>query len=269
MRKSIKILAILLIFMAGIFTGCSAPQEKRLVCMDLDGTVTQHKTPLSPEAKAALDELGKKYHLLMVGGGSATRIHTQMGDYPIDILGNYGMQEARVTDGEWKIVREESYSIDTAFFLNTCAGLREKYGYTDYWGDPVEFHSSGMVTFGLLGTAAPSEEKLKFDPDRKKRLAMYPEVCRLFSDYSVFIGGTTSFDISLKKYNKYDAIMRYASENGYSKEEIIFFGDDLGEGGNDSHVRMGGIDCVLIDDYRSFPEKVKQFLSGEKMVLAE
>lgn len=41
----------------------------KLIAFDLDGTLTQHKEPLSPENKAALDELGKKYKLIMAGAG--------------------------------------------------------------------------------------------------------------------------------------------------------------------------------------------------------
>ena len=61
---------------------------KRLICFDLDGTLTQHKTPLSEESKAVLDRLGERYKLLMVGAGNAPRIFNQMQGYPIDILGN-------------------------------------------------------------------------------------------------------------------------------------------------------------------------------------
>ena len=111
-----------------------------------------------------------------------------------------------------------------------------------------------MVTFPLLGTAADIADKLAFDPDRSKRRAMYPEVLSLFPDYSVFIGGTSSFDFSEKKYNKYDAIMTYAAEHGYKKDEILYVGDDFEDGGGDSHVRLGGLDYVKIDDYRKTPE---------------
>ena len=33
---------------------------KRLICFDLDGTLTQHKTPLGERNKAVLDRLGSK-----------------------------------------------------------------------------------------------------------------------------------------------------------------------------------------------------------------
>ena len=38
----------------------------RLVAFDLDGTLTQHKTPLSPEHRAVLDKLAEKYNLTFI-----------------------------------------------------------------------------------------------------------------------------------------------------------------------------------------------------------
>ena len=66
--------------------------KTRLIAFDLDGTLTQHKTPLAQPNLGVLDSLGEKYKLLMVGAGMCSRIFRQMNGYPIDIIGNYGMQ---------------------------------------------------------------------------------------------------------------------------------------------------------------------------------
>ena len=228
--------------------------KKRLVCLDLDATLTQHRTSLTPKNKAVLDELCKRYKCVMVGAGNAPRIYKQMGNYPIDIIANYGMQESKIIDGKFVIVKQVKTEVDKKFFIEKTDYLRKKYGYTKFEGNSLEFHASGMVTFGLLGTSAQAEQKVGFDPDRAKRRAMYPEVCKIFKDFTVYIGGSTSFDFSPKQYNKYDAIMDYAKRNGYSRDEIIFFGDDFGDGGGDSHVRIKGMDYIFVKDYKKFPE---------------
>ena len=233
---------------------------KKLLCFDLDGTLTQHRSRLEEDTRKILDELGKKYKLLMVGAGNAPRIYEQMGQYPIDIIGNYGMQESCMIDGVFTIIREDRSEPNRAYFEEKIEYLRQKYGYTEYKGDGVEFHPAGMVTFPLLGTKADIADKIAFDPTRTKRRVMYDEVLEIFSDYTVFIGGSSSFDFSGKKYNKYDAIMRYAEEHGYKKEEILYFGDDFGDGGGDSHVRLGGLDYVEITDYRKTGEELKKLL---------
>ena len=46
----------------------------KVIAMDLDGTLTQHKTPMTPECRATLEALSKKYKLLMAGAGMCRRI---------------------------------------------------------------------------------------------------------------------------------------------------------------------------------------------------
>ena len=233
---------------------------KKLLCFDLDGTLTQHRSPLEEKNRKLLDKLSKKYKIIMVGAGNAPRIYQQMGEYPIDIVANYGMQESKMIDGKFTIIREEKSNPDKAYFIEKIAYLRQKYGYTDFKGETVEFHSTGMVTFPLLGTNAEIKDKFAFDPTREKRKDLYPEVLELFPDYTVYIGGSSSFDFTAKRYNKYDAIMTYAKANGYTKDEILYIGDDFGDGGGDSHIRLGGMDYIEITDYTKTAEALAHLL---------
>ena len=228
--------------------------QKKLLVFDLDGTLSNHRTPMPEESRALLDALGKRYHLVMCGAGNVARVFNQMGNYPIELIGNYGMMEAKVENGELVVTKQIVTEVDKEFFLRETNRLREKYGYTEYAGEPIEWHPSGMVTFALIGTKAKREDKHVFDPDRAKRRVMYPEVLEIFKDYTVFIGGSTSFDIVAKQYNKYDATMEYAKRHGYTKEQVLFFGDDMGDGGGDSHVRLGGMDYIHVLDYTRIAE---------------
>ena len=227
------------------------------IFFDLDGTLSQHKSHLPQANKDLIKRLDAKYKLIMVGAGNAPRIYNQMEQFPIDIIANYGMQESKMVDGEFKIVREDTVEPDREYFIKTCQYLREKYGYTEYAGGHLEFHPSGMVTFCLIGSGAKIEDKVVFDPDRSKRKVLYPEICSLFPEHSVYIGGSSSFDFAPKKYNKYDAIMTYAAEHGYALEDILFIGDDFGDGGGDSHIRIKGMDYVHVEDYTQLPEMLK------------
>lgn len=232
----------------------------KLIAMDLDGTLTQHKTPLSKENRAALSALAEKYKLIMMGAGQVLRIYNQLEKFPLDIVGNYGLQEGRLIDGEMKIIRDLTFPCDRASVEQRVSFLREKHGYTVFAGDSVEYHPSGCITFPLLGTKANSEDKLKFDPDRAKRRKIYDEVCSVFSDYEVFVGGSSSFDMAPKPYNKYYALDRYAAENGLSHSEICYIGDDYGLGGNDESVYKSDILFLTIDDYTEFPKVIAPLL---------
>ncbi len=94
-----------------------------------------------------------------------------------------------------------------------------------------------------------------------------------FSDYIVFIGGSSSFDLSPAPYNKYYALNKYCAANGISHEQTVYVGDDYGEGGNDESVYRSdfalspltiieifhnawGIFCELLCKYRNVKSKL-------------
>ena len=234
----------------------------KAVAMDLDGTLTQHKQPLTPEVKAALDALGARYKLVMVGAGAARRIFEQLGGYPIDVIGNYGMQYARYDAkvGDIVTVYDHILPVDRDSVGARIEAMREKYGFREYRGESVEYHASGCVTFPILGTRALLEDKLAFDPDRKRRRKIYREVVEAFPEYNVFVGGSSSFDMSPAPYDKYYALDLWAGEEGFSHEEVAYIGDDYGQGGNDESVYLSDFHYITIDDYRTFPEVVAPLL---------
>lgn len=230
--------------------------------MDLDGTLTQHKTPLSLEQREVLEKLAQKYKLLMVGAGMCRRIFEQLGRFPIDIIGNYGMQYAEY-DPDTKdinIVIDEHRDCDRPSVERRVAMMREKHGFTEFTGDSVEYHSSGCVTFAILGTKAKQEDKLSFDPDRSKRRAIYDEVKEVFSDYTVFVGGSSSFDMAPFPFDKAYALSKYCADHGIAHDEVVYIGDDYGEGGNDESVYKADFNYLKIDNYLDFPKIVEHLL---------
>ena len=80
---------------------------KKVLAFDLDGTLSQHRSHLTDEAKETLRKLSEKYKLIMLGAGNCRRIFTQMEGFPIDIIGNYGMQYGKYNSetGEIDIVK--------------------------------------------------------------------------------------------------------------------------------------------------------------------
>lgn len=234
----------------------------KVIAMDLDGTLTQHKTPLSAEHRKILTKLSKKYKLLMVGAGQVMRIFKQLEGFPIDIIGNYGLQYG-VYNSQTKtmdIIKDVTVECDKEIVTDRINTLRERYGYTAYAGETVEFHPSGCVTFPILGTKAKQEDKLSFDPDRRKRRKIYDDVVNTFRDYCVFVGGSSSFDMAPKPYDKYYALDLYCKENGLSHNEVVYIGDDYGLGGNDESVYKSDFNYITIDNYLDFPKLVKPLL---------
>jgi hydroxymethylpyrimidine pyrophosphatase-like HAD family hydrolase len=116
------------------------------------------------------------------------------------------------------------------------------------------------VTFPVLGTEAKIEDKLAFDPDGAKRRKIYDEVCEVFSEYTVFVGGSSSFDMTPKPYDKYYALSKYCEERGIAHSEAVFVGDDYGRGGNDESVFVSDFGSIKVDDYTKLGEYVKELL---------
>lgn len=235
----------------------------KIVAMDLDGTLTQHKQSLDNEHKTLLDRLSKKYKLLMVGAGQVMRIFYQLEHYPIDIIGNYGLQygEYNKETKSIDILRDLTFPVDKESIEERITKIREKYGYTEFSGSNTEFHSSGCITFPILGTAAKHADKLAFDPDRSKRRKIYDDVVKTFSDYTVFVGGSSSFDMAPMPYNKYYALDLYCKENNLSHENIVYIGDDYGLGGNDESVYNSDFPYLTIDNYMDFGKVIEPLLS--------
>lgn len=233
-------------------------KDIKLVAFDLDGTLTQHKSKLSAENRKVLQRLSEKYKLLMVGAGTCRRIFEQMEHFPIDIIGNYGMQYAKYNEKTKDIetVRDEAKEVDREKTEKLVTMFREKYGFTEFSGNNVEYHPSGCITFPILGTTADIADKLAFDPDRKKRRAIYDEVKAHFPDYVVFVGGSSSFDMAPKPYDKAYALSLYCQEHGIKHSQVVYVGDDYGKGGNDESVYLSDYNFVKIDDYTTLPEKL-------------
>ncbi len=237
--------------------------NKKVFAFDLDGTLTEHRTWITDENLAVLQELKDLgARVIIAGAGQATRIFRQMRECPIiDIIGNYGMQYSVYRNGDMEVVRDLSLPCDRESVTARVTALREKYGFTEYTGDHVEFHPSGCVTIPLLGTKADIADKLAFDPDRAKRRAIYDEVVAMFPEYSVFVGGSSSFDMAPMPYNKYYALDLLCREEGYSHEDIVYVGDDYGTGGNDESVYKSDIDFICVDRYTDLPQIIHNYLN--------
>ena len=123
----------------------------KLVAMDLDGTLTQHKSPLESQCRRTLERLAQRYSLLMVCAGGCERVYRQMGEFPIAISGFYGMQYADAARGDFCVLDNVQIPVDREDILRRAQQFRNEFGLQEYAGDPVEFHASGLI----LSTSNP------------------------------------------------------------------------------------------------------------------
>lgn len=236
--------------------------DYKLIAFDLDETLTHSFTPIEKPNLALLQALSPKYRLLVVSAGSCERIHAQLGGFPLDILGNYGMQRSHPdpVTGAPVIARNITVVPDRKRVEELAASLRRKHGLEHYVGDSVKYQESGMFSIALAGTAVGLSEKLAFDPDHSRRLALIEDARAAFPGATVFIAGAASLDVVPSPYNKLYALDRYCAEHGLSHRDVLFCGDDYGTGGNDEQVYLSDIDFIKVDDYRLLPTLLSHLL---------
>ena len=229
-----------------------------LLAFDLDGTVTQHRSPIEEKNLRLLQSLQKQYKIVFVGAGACGRIAKQIAPLQADIIGNYGLQVTRFENNQLIYVRNSSVKAPEKKIIGIINDLRKKTDYTEFKGDSVEFHTSGIVTFPLLGTKADIEDKLRFDPDRQKRRKWYAEVKSGFQKigYTAFIGGSSSYDMAPDGCNKRKALKEYCDGNGILYGNAVYFGDDFEEGGNDESLVGSEFKIRKVDNYLRLDEVV-------------
>jgi HAD superfamily hydrolase (TIGR01484 family) len=66
----------------------------------------------------------------------------------------------------------------------------------------------------------------------------------------VRVGGTTSIDVTIVGIDKAYGMKKLMEQLEIGKDDILFVGDKLEEGGNDYPVKAMGIDCLDVGNWQ-------------------
>lgn len=232
---------------------------KKIIAFDLDGTLAPSKSTLPPLMGDLLGVLLKQYEVCVISGGKFGQFQTQLLDglrvdepllKKLHLMPTCGTQYYRYADGGWQQVYAENFTEEQKqriiAALNQgidALGLRE----APVYGNVIEDRGS-QVTFSALGqdiVAMLGEEgvalKEAWDPDSSKKNALREYVAQLLPDFEVRVGGGTSIDITQPGIDKAYGMQKLMDLVHVTKDEILFFGDRLDEGGNDFPVKQFGI----------------------------
>src|SRR5690606_31015921 len=116
------------------------------------------------------------------------------------------------------------------------------------WGEIVEDRGS-QITLSALGQEAPVDAKEAWDPDNSKKFKLRNFVAEQIPEFEVRSGGTTSIDVTKLGIDKAYGMQKLMEILGVTKDEILFFGDRLKEGGNDYPVKAMGIDSLEVSNW--------------------
>ena len=124
------------------------------------------------------------------------------------------------------------------------------------YGEIIEDRET-QITYSVLGqdiVDVLGEEgvrlKEEWDPNNSKKQAVRDLVAPRLPDFEVRVGGVTSIDVTKPGVDKAYGMQKLIDMLGISKDEILFMGDRLQEGGNDYPVMAMGIDSLEVSRWQ-------------------
>lgn len=235
---------------------------KKVIAFDLDDTLAVTKSPISDKMSELLVRLLDRFEVCVISGGKFEQFKKQVVDRleatpfqlrKLHLMPTCGTRYFRYDNIKNEWVREYSEDLSEEQKKRIVRTLTEGAKALGYWepkpyGEIIEDRGS-QVTYSALGQEAPAAEKYKWDPDGKKKHALRDYAAERLSDLEVRVGGTTSIDVTIIGIDKAYGMQKLIDVLNVSKDDIMFLGDKLEEGGNDYPVKAFGIDCVAVENH--------------------
>lgn len=236
---------------------------KKVIAFDLDDTLAVTKSPISDEMAELLGKLVEKYDVCVISGGNIEQFHKQVVDrltIPKHLLGKFhlmptcGTRYYRYDELESKWVLQYANDLTKEQKKRIMAALEDVAKEMGIWcetpaGEIIEDRYS-QITMSALGQQASPEDKYAWAEKYKDVRPVYRDkVAELLPDLEVRIGGTTSTDITMPGIDKAYGMQKLVDAIDIDKNEILFIGDKLQEGGNDYPVKAMGIDSIEVEGW--------------------
>lgn len=254
--------------------GTKLGRGKKLIGFDLDDTLAATKQPITPRIARLLRQLAEHYEVAVITGGPYKQVQQNV----IDRLGLTPEQLARFYfmpvngsqyyhyDAASQKWQNDQYIDDLPAeeqkrIANVLESAARKLGYwvDDPVGDIIDYRGT-QVTYSALGQFADPKAKYAWDPAYEKRKKMYQLVSRDLSEYRVLVNGNTSIDVTQPGYDKGFGMVKLMDMLGLDKQDILFFGDQLQEGGNDRPVIEAGIEAINVANWEETAVAIEQLI---------
>lgn len=233
---------------------------KKLIAFDLDDTLAVTKSPITDRMSELLGRLLEGYHVCVISGGKYEQFTKQItsrlpsgANLPnLHLMPTCGTRYYKSEDDKWRLQYSEDLSKDQKKqIFEALESVAKDMG---LWcenpaGEIIEDRFS-QITMSALGQEASAEDKYAWaEKNKAKRLIYRDRVAALLPDLEVRIGGTTSTDITLPGIDKAFGMQRLLESLSITKDQVLFVGDKLEEGGNDYPVKAMGIDSIAVKSH--------------------
>lgn len=236
---------------------------KKLIAFDLDDTLAITKSPITDKMSELLGELLENFQVCVISGGAYHQFKVQVIEnlqvkhhllQNLHVMPTCGTRYYRYEDvnKKWNLIYAEDLPEEQRKEIIDIveSSAREMGLWTDNpYGEIIEDRIS-QISISMLGQRAPAEKKYEwFEKNNEKRLKLRKIIEEKLPEFEVRAGGTTTIDITKIGIDKAYGMEKLINELEISKEEILFVGDKLQEGGNDYPVKAMGIDCIEVRNH--------------------
>jgi phosphomannomutase len=235
--------------------------DARVVAFDLDGTLAESKSAITPRMAGLLVRLLDEVQVCVISGGAFPQFQKQVLDR-LDATPTNGTRYYRFREGAWQEIYAEDlpeemkkHVIDVLKQGAKTLGLWEEHT----WGDIIEDRGS-QITFSALGQRAPVPEKTAWDPDGSKKERLRAWAAERLPDLEVRSGGSTSVDVTARGIDKAYGMHKLMEQLDVGMDDILFVGDRLDPQGNDHPVQAMGIRSVPVKSWQDTADFVEGWL---------
>lgn len=247
---------------------------KKLLAFDLDDTLAVSKSPISDTMAELLGQLLERFDVCIISGARFEQFQKQVieqADFSpmqlrrLHLMPTCGTRYYRFNEmgKDWELQYAEDLTEDEK--LKIIAALEAGAKELGYWeenpaGDIIEDRLS-QITFSALGQQAKPEDKYAWDQTGEKKRTLRDHVALALPEFEVRAGGTTSIDITKPNIDKAYGMQKLIDILDISREDILYFGDSLKEGGNDYPVKAMGIDSLEVDEWEDTAARLETILA--------
>lgn len=234
---------------------------KKILAFDSDDTIVVSKMPATERMARLLASAMQHYDVCIISGtGFESTIYPntvkkieQISGVELSrlhIMPTCGTRYYRYQDGEWRLQYQEDLTDEQKNRIFSAIETSAKelgMWVADPAGEIIEDRLS-QITYSALGQRATAEDKYAWaEENKEKRKLLNDAVKALIPEFEIRTAGTTSLDVTKPGVDKAYGMRKLMEATGTTKEDILFFGDKLEEGGNDFPVKDMGVDCIAVE----------------------
>ena len=247
---------------------------KKLLAFDLDDTLAVSKSPITDSMAEILGRILEHFDVCIISGGKFEQFQKQVveqADFSpmqlrrLHLMPTCGTRYYRYDEvsKDWALQYAEDLSESQKKTI--IVALESAAKELGYWeknpaGAIIEDRLS-QITYSALGQQAKPDDKYKWDPTGEKKRHLRDAAAKQLPNFEVRAGGSTSIDVTRPGIDKAYGMQKLVDILDISRDDILFFGDKLQEGGNDYPVKAMGIDCLDVDKWEDTAQRLESILA--------